>query len=157
MFSLEMIGNAEKCGIVSEAGDCCLCFAMCCVGSFPYREALALQHCEKQIKPSSSLFIMAFIWILMFHLVTASFRKFNLNNRKFLCLALGIPLRHILPNHVKLLRKKKLVQGLEGSVRITCFSCFSCRQPGGFSSQHPCGSSQPSLTPVPEDLMPSDL
>jgi hypothetical protein len=24
-----------------------------------------------------------------------------------------------------------------------------------FDSQHPCGGSQPSITPVPEDLMPS--
>ena len=43
-------------------------------------EVLALQSSEKQIKQSSSLFVVVFIWILMFHLVTASFRRANFNS-----------------------------------------------------------------------------
>lgn len=43
-------------------------------------EVLALQHSEKQIKQSSSLFVLVFICILMFHLMTASFRRANFNS-----------------------------------------------------------------------------
>ena len=34
------------------------------------------------------------------------------------------------------------------------FTFCACRGPG-FKSHHPCGDSQPSVTPVPGDLTPS--
>lgn len=45
-------------------------------------------------------------------------------------------------------------EGLESGSWLRV-ACCSCRGPG-FGPQHPHGSSQPSETPVAEDLIPSD-